>query len=252
MAIIGSKYMVVGVSGAGKSFALQGLKNAFVVYADTKKRFPLKLPHTNVYPYKEFVTKQGGKVVNNLPPKAIEYSGMQDFKQQIIQKLMIYKEKNGKFPQTIAFDAITNIYKMINDYIKKTTKNVYGSHSADTARDTDDFMSWIERTFIAKGINIVFLAHAVVNPETGEYQVATSGSKTFENTGGFMGMLNYASFIYTNDGQRLIAHKDVEYATVCRSMLEDIEDFEDAEDFDIQKMIDKISKNESETDDNIY
>lgn len=242
---IASKYMIVGAAGAGKSYALKGLQNAFVIYADTKKRFPLKIPHTNVYAYNEFVTISNGKRINNLPNKAIEYKGMTQFKKDLIDKITTYHKLKGKLPETIAFDAITNIYKMINDYIKKTTKNVFGSHSADTARDLDDFLAWIERTFISKGINIVFLAHSISNQESGEPQVATSGSKTFENTGGFMGACNYVSYIHVQDGERLIAHKDLEYASVCRSMLVDIEEFESALDFNIQDMITKIKEFEN-------
>ena len=251
MSKIGSKLLIVGVSGAGKSMSLTTLKDAFVFYADTKKRFPLNIPHTNIYANKEFVSRKNGKVINELPAKAIEYNGMTQFKKDMLEKIKAYKAIKGSLPKVIAFDAVTNLYKMVQDYICTTTKNNYGSHSADTAKEIDEFLSWIERVIISKGIHVVFLAHAIVNKETGALQVATSGSKTFENTGSFVGGVNYASYVYVKDGMRLIAHKDLEYATVCRSMLTDIEDFEDALDFNLQDMLDKISEFEAKAEDNI-
>jgi len=246
----GSKLLIIGKAGAGKSYSLKKLEDAYVFYADTKKRFPLDMIHTNIFTYKAFVTKKNGKVVNAIPSKAIEYQGMSKFKQSLLEKLKAYKALKGHLPKTVAFDAITNIYKMVGDYIQKTTKNNYGSHSADTARDVDDFLDWIERILISKGINVVFLAHAIVNRETGLLQVATSGSKTFENTGGFFGSFNYASYVYVHDGIRLIAHKDLEYSDVCRSMLDDILETEDATDFNIQGMLDKIREQENKNNDN--
>ena len=183
-----AKILITGKPSSGKTHSLKTLQNAYTVYADTKKRFPLDLVHTNVYPYKEFrkTKKVDGKVitVNELPDKAIEYCGINDFIKKVMGKLAAYKKAKGKLPDTVAFDAITNIYKMIHDYICTTTQNVYGSHSADTARDLDIFLAWIERELIARGINVVLLAHVVENKDTGYLQVATSGSKTFENTGG--------------------------------------------------------------------
>ena len=246
-----AKYLLIAQSGGGKSMALSKLENAFVFYADTKKRFPLKMPHANIYGYKEFSSVVGGKVVNNLPDKAIEYKGIKSFKSSMLSKLKAYKEVKGTYPSTVAFDTATNLYKMVNDHIKLSTKNVYGSHSNDTALAMDEFLSWIERTLVSVGINVVFLAHAVVEPDTGIPRVATSGSKSFEATGSFFGAFNYASYLYIKDGMRLIAHKDLEYPHVCRNML-DVVEFEDALDFNIQDMINKISEFESEADDNVF
>lgn len=180
----GAMYMIVGHSGAGKSLATKELNNALYFYADTKKAFPFKKLHVNIYPYGAFRTKKAGKTINTIPEKAIEYVGMHDFKTQLIKKIKTYKAAKGKLPETIVFDAITNIYKMLNDYIKTTTKNVYGSHSADTATAVDEFMAWIQKSVISKGINVVFTAHTTINRESGEVEIATSGSKTFENVGG--------------------------------------------------------------------
>lgn len=249
----GEKLLVTGVSGAGKSSTLSKLEDAYVIYADTKKVFPFSIPHTNVYAYKEFRKKKKidgkVKVVNELPEKSIEYTGIDNFLKDLSSKLVTYKKVKGKLPKTIAFDAITNIYKMINDYICTTTKNNYGSHSADTAKDTDKFLSWIEREIIGRGINVVLLAHVVINRETGDLQVATSGSKTFENTGGFMGTVNYASYVYTtDDGVRMVSNKDNEFSTVSRSLLKDVEESVMLEDFNIQDMLNAIKKESSEAE----
>ena len=245
-----AKILITGVAGAGKTYTLTTLTDAFVVYADTKKRFPLDIPHTNVFPFREFrkIKKVNGKTVvtNNIPDKAIEYNGIQDFTSKIVNKMLIYNKLKGHLPKTVAFDAITNIYKMINDYVTTTTKNVYGSHSADTARDADIFLAWVERELIARGINVVFLAHVIVNRESGDLQVATSGSKTFENTGGFMGVCNYASYVHVNEGARLVANKSNESSTVCRSMLPDVSELEPVEEFNLQNMLEQIREYESQ------
>jgi len=242
---LGVQYLFIGVAGAGKSSAMKHLDDAFVVYADTKKTFPLNMVHTNVYGYGEFRKKKGGKIINNLPSKAIEYCGIDKFTNELMAKIVKYKKVKGHLPKTVAFDAITNVYKMINGYITKTTKNIYGSHSADTARDTDKFLSWIQRELVARGINVVFLAHALKVED--ELSVATTGSKTFDNIGGFFGSCNYASYIHVKEGQRYIAHKDMDYSGVCRSLLPDVEEFEYADDFNMQNMIDAIKEYESKT-----
>jgi hypothetical protein len=204
----------------------------------------------NVFSHKEFVSKVNGKVVNAIPPKAIEYNGMTHFKKDMLNKIKTYREVKGKLPLTIAFDTVTNLYKMVNDYVCTTTKNNFGSHSADTAKEMDSFLSWVEKVLVSKGINVIFLAHALTNKETGVLQIATSGSKTFESTGGFYGSVNFCSYLYVKDGMRLIAHRDLEYVSVCRSMLTDIEDFESIDDFSIQDMIDKVNAFEAKAEEN--
>ena len=237
---LGAYYMITSKSGGGKTTATKDLNNALYIYADSHKAFSFKKPHVNVYPFGAFRVKSGGKTVNNLPKKAVEYEGMNKFKSALIGKLKAYKEIKGSYPETVVFDAITNVYKMINDYIKQTTKNVYGSHSTDTARDVDDFLSWVHKVLLSKGINVIFTAHTVVNQETGLEQVATTGSKTFENVGSFFGQMDYVSYIHIQDGVRLISHKDLNHPTVCRSLLEDVAELEPIEDFNCQEMIDKI------------
>ena len=239
---IGAFYIITGFSGAGKSVATKDLEDAYYIYADSNKAFPFKALHTNIYPYGSFKTKKQGKTVNELPDKAIEYTGMDTFKKQLISKLKAYKAVKGALPKTIVLDAVTNLYKMVNDYIKKTTKNVYGSHSADTARDVDAFMAWTQKTLIARGINVVFTAHAITNRETGIVEIATSGSKSFENVGSFFGATDACSYIHVTDGVRIISHKDLNYPTVCRNMLEDIVDMELIEDFDLQSMLDLLKE----------
>lgn len=239
---IGSFYILTGFSGAGKSVATKDLEDAYYIYADSNKAFPFKAIHTNVYPYGAFRIKKQGKTINDIPAKAIEYTGMDDFKKQLISKLKAYKEIKGALPKTVVLDAITNLYKMVNDFIKQTTKNVYGSHSSDTARDIDSFMAWIQKTLISRGINVVFTAHAIPNRETGIVEIATSGSKSFENVGSFFGATDACSYIHVTDGARLISHKDLNYPTVCRNMLEDVADMEPIEDFDLQGMLDKLKE----------
>jgi len=249
---VGSKYLLVGLSSAGKSMALIKLKDAFVFYADTKKRFPLNMPHANIYSYREFVSKVNGKTVNALPDKAIEYTGMQPFQDAMINKLLAYHGVNGRLPATIAFDAVTNIYKMIADHIRITTKNVYGSQAVDIAKAMDEFLAWVERELVGRGINVVFLAHAVIEPETGQPIIAATGSKTFDSTGGILGAFNYASYLHVKDGIRLIAHKDLAFPRACRSMLPDVLDDEDAEGFDAQAMIDDIRAFENKQEAMVY
>lgn len=243
----GIKLLITGVASSGKSSTLRSLKDAYVIYADTKKAFPFSMIHTNVYTYREFTRRKkvDGKfvTVNEIPEKAIEYSGMDEFLKAITAKLALYKKAKGELPKTIAFDAITNIYKMVSDYVTSTTKNVYGSHSADTARDTDKLLSWIERELIGRGINVVLLAHVVINRETEVPQIATSGSKMFENTGGFLGSVNYASYVYTDkDGTRMVSNNDAQYASVSRSLLQSVVETETLEEFNLQEMLNRIAQ----------
>lgn len=56
------------------------------------------------------------------------------------------------------------------------------------------------------------------------------------------GAFDVVSYIHVTDGVRLISHKDLNYPTVCRSLLEDVVEMETAEDFSCQIMIDAIKE----------
>ena len=65
-----------------------------------------------------------------------------------------------------------------------------------------------------------------------------------------MGAANYASYVYVQDGERLVANKSNEFSTVCRSMLPDVEEVVPAEEFNLQQMLERIKEYESGLSDN--
>jgi len=238
------KLMVSGEGGAGKSILLKDLKDSLVIYADTKKEFPLQMMHTNIYEYKAFANK-------SVPRGGFEYSGMNGLIKHIMQKLVAYKKIKGKLPESIAFDAVTNIYAFVNHHIKATTKNVFGSQAVDIEKEMGLFLSFIERELIPRGVDVIFLSHSVVmqNGDDLSVKISTTGSKTFESTGGLFATFNEAIYLNTLNGIKIVHSRNPLYPNVCRSMLTDVPDFELYSDFSIAERLEAIRGNMVDTGD---
>lgn len=220
---------------------LSDLKESLVVYADTKKEFPLQMMHTNIYEYKTFNKKE-------IPRGAYEYSGMQGLIKHIMQKLSAYKKLKGKLPESVAFDAVTNIYAFVNHHIKATTKNVYGSQAVDIEKEMSLFLSFVERELIPRGIDVIFLSHTVTmqNGEDLEVKISTTGSKTFEATGGLFATFNEVIYLNTTNDIKIVNSRNPQYPNVCRSMLSEVPDFELYDDFSITDRLEAIRSNMSD------
>lgn len=76
-----------------KSTITSKLRNALVINMDHKE-YGFKVPHANLK----------------------EYLGMDVLLQTITEKLMAYKDKFGKYPETIVFDTVTQMYSSMQKF----------------------------------------------------------------------------------------------------------------------------------------
>ena len=72
------------------------------------------------------------------------------------------------------------------------------------------------------------------------------------NIKGFLGSVNYATYIHVDKGVRIVEHKNPEFAGVCRNMLTDIADSELADEFDIQKLLSDVVTHENKSNSAVY
>ena len=209
----GIKFLVSGVERSTKTTTTSKIKDALVISIDNKK-YPFKVPHWN----------------------ANEYVGMEHFKKTILDKIDKYKEKFGKLPKTIVFDTVTVLYSKINEYANKT-KSGYEIHSLIN-KETLDFNSFVENTLVFNGLNVVIVAHTIMDGETARYIIPASGA--FAKAGSWLGTVDNAIYIGLKGNQFYVYHKDLKYP--CRSVIDELPEAQPAKEYDINKHIELMEE----------
>ena len=213
------KFLLTGVERSGKTTITSKVKDGFIFSFDTKK-YPFKVPHVNIP----------------------EFTGFDDLEDLINNKIVQYEEKMGKYPETIVFDTVTSLYTMITEWANNRF-NGFDIHSAIN-KATLAFNSYIEKTLIANGINVVIIAHTILDIETKKYIVPASGA--FAKSGSWLGAVDEASYVEIKSNKFLIHHTNLKFP--CRSTLEGIEESQHVEEYDINEHIkalrDKHNHNE--------
>jgi len=211
------KLLVVGESNSGKTTVTSKLEKALVVSIDGKT-YPYKVPHY----------------------RPATYSGIENFKNEMISKLKSYKEKYGERPQTIVFDTVTKLYEEMYKYAQKNFKG-FDVHNA-IANDTLSFNDLIEDFLIANGVNVVIIAHVVWEKDTNSWVVPATGA--FAKSGSWLSLVDESSFIYKQGNSRMISHSEMKYP--CRTTC-DMPVKEKIDEYDInvhmKKLMDKQSEN---------
>lgn len=207
------KYLLSGLSNAGKTTLLSSLKDAFVISHDGKN-FPFPIPHTNV----------------------AEFSSSAELNKLITEKVQLYKAKNGKLPATLAIDSVSKIFDTLYDIcnVKHSGFKIY----SELNKEIHEFTDFIQNTLIANGINVVLLSHATYDSETSQYILVGKGD--FSKRGGFLAEVDFADFIETKNNKRVIHHKSTKFPARC--LLSDMPDSQPIEEFVLQEYIDKLTK----------
>lgn len=210
-----AKVLITGVANSGKTTLLKSLKNVLVVSRDGKP-FSLELPHFN------------------MP----EYLKIDELLNILQEKLEVYKDKMGKYPDTVAFDSVSRIF---TDIETSCSKRFNGYEVwANVNKEINIFLDAINQLQEA-GYNVVLVAHAVWDENAKKYIETCKGS--FAKIGGFLSTTDYAINIDIVGNKRILTHRG---NSLSRTLLDDIPEKEDATKFNLQDYLDKI-KTKSET-----
>ena len=204
-----AKILITGMPNTGKTTLLKSLKNA-LVFARDGKPFSLELPHVNV----------------------TEYTNMNNFLVLVSDKLEVYNQKFGTYPETIVFDSVSRIF---TDVETSCSKRFNGYEVwANVNKEIQAFLEAIN-SMQEGGFNIVLIAHAVWDENAKKYIETCKGS--FAKIGGFLSVVDYALNIDLVGSKRIITHRG---SSLSRTLLDDIPDKEDSNSFNLQEYIDKI------------
>jgi hypothetical protein len=212
------KYLISGLERSGKTTATSKIEDALIVSIDMKK-YPFKKPHVNIK----------------------EYEGMNNFIDRINETIVKYKEKFGEFPKSIVFDTVTSLYTLITKY-SMDKFNGFNIHS-NISKETLMFNDYVENTLLENGVNVVIIAHAVWDQDTGRYYIPATGA--FAKSGSWLGAVDEASFIEFKNNKYSIYHNDGKFP--CRTTL-DIKVKESIEEWDINEHIEKLKNSHNDNE----
>ena len=195
-----SKLLITGLEATGKTTLTAGLEKALVVSVDGKT-YPFKVPHY----------------------RPSEYTGLVNFKAELIEKLKAYKAKYGEKPQTVVFDTVTKLYENMYKYAQKNFKgfDVHNTISVETL----SFNDMIEDLLIANDVNVVITAHVIFDEKTTRYTVPATGQ--FAKSGSWLSLVDNASFIFVQGNNRMIAHSELKYPSRTTVDMEKVQKLSD-------------------------
>ncbi len=217
----GVKLLIVGLSNSGKSTLTSNIEKSMFIAVDGKA-FPFDNPHYRVD----------------------EWNGIVDFRNTLVEKIKSYREKYGELPKTVVLDTVTKLYEHIYEYCQDNYKG-FDQFNA-LIRETLALNKVIESTLVNKGINVVVVAHATFNQGTNNYEIPAKGQ--FAESGGWLSVVDNASFLYVLGNERYIAHKELKFP--CRSTL-DLPDSEMLFKYDINKHIEMLQNQANKSESNV-
>ena len=191
------KLLINGKAGAGKTDLLRTLgKESFVVSRDAKS-FSLKVPHMLVDTFYDMKTLCFGGDMT-IDGKKTHIDGIMD-------KLSLFNERFGYYPEIVAIDSVSQIFM---DVIDKASQkpNVYGSQGAEVTKEMAILTSFIHETLELNGISVILLNHVIEEKAdgkaTGNY--ISFGSGKFLEKGGFYSTVNESITIISEMKHRAV------------------------------------------------
>ena len=208
----GVKLLINALESTGKTTLTSNIENAMVVAIDSKP-YPYSIPH---YEFREF-------------------NGVVDFKNILVEKIKAYKEKYGKFPETVVIDTVTKLYELIYIWAESEYKG-FAIHNAISS-STLQLNTMLDKLLVDRGINLVVTAHVQFDVNTNRFVVPATGQ--FAKSGSWMSIVDNASYLFIQGNERWIAHKDLQYP--CRSTL-DLKAKDLLNNYDVNEHISQLSK----------
>lgn len=215
----GIKLGVIALENSGKTTLISNIKNALVVSTDNKA-FRGKVPHF----------------------RYSEYLGLEDLFNTISIKIGIYQDKYGKLPKSLVIDSVTHLANSMEKYW--SNKATGFSIWSGLGKDILAFNAFLENDIIPEGINVIFTSHCQFDKDIGKYQISAPGN--FGKNGSWLSVTDNAVFIEVKGNKRVIHHTNPRFP--CRSNLENIQESQDINDYDINKHIIALENNNKESE----
>jgi len=210
------KLLINGLAGAGKTELLRTLgTETFVVSRDAKK-FALPIPHMLVDTYYDMDTLlYGGKIKDD--------DGNDQTILGIADKLELYAEKFGQYPENVAIDSVSQIFMDVIDKAS-LTPNVYGSQGAEITKEIGKLTQFVHEFLELNGINVILINHVIEEKEDGKLtgELIPFGSGKFLQKGGFFSTTNESVTLVLEGSQRAVYLRDPRKQ--ARTMLPDLPD----------------------------
>lgn len=214
------KLLLSAFESSGKSTLTSKLTDALVINMDHKE-YSFKVPHANIK----------------------DYQGMDALLTTVGEKITNYKDKFGKYPKTVVFDTVTQMYSSMQKYNADKYKG-FDVHTNNN-RDTLAFNEFIENSLIPSDINVVIVAHTAYDEATARHVIPATGA--FAKAGSWLSVVNDAVFIEKKPNKLVVHTSGLKYP--ARSTLSDIETNIDIENYDLQAHLDKLSSTKIEAED---
>lgn len=213
------KLLVSAFEASGKSNITSQLEDVLVFNFDHKE-YSFKVPHANLK----------------------SYDGMADLIQQMTTKIQAYHEKFGKYPKSIVFDTVTQMYSSMQKYNADKYKG-FDIHSMN-GKETLDFNEFIESSIIPSGINAIIVAHTLYDESTARHIIPATGA--FAKAGSWLSVVNDAVFIEKKPNKLVVHTSGLKYP--ARSTLPDLETGIDIENYNLQDHLNKLASVKLEAD----
>jgi len=206
------KLLVSAFESSGKSTITSKLKDVLVINMDHKE-YGFKIPHANIK----------------------EYEGMEALLSTVGEKITAYKDKFNRYPATVVFDTVTQMYSSMQKYNADKYKG-FDVHTNNN-RDTLAFNEFIEKTLIPSEINVIVVAHTSYDEATARHIIPATGS--FAKAGSWLSVVNDAIFIEKKSNKLVVHTSGLKYP--ARSTLEDLPTAVNIEEYDLQEHLDKLA-----------
>ncbi len=187
----GVKLLVCALESVGKTTMTSKLEKSMVIAIDSKP-YPFNVPHYEVR----------------------EFNGVIDFKNVLIDKIKVYKEKFGELPKTVILDTVTKLYELIYLWAEDNYKG-FDQHNA-ISKATLQLNSMLDKLLVDRGINLVVTAHTQYDINTNRFIIPATGA--FKNSGSWLSVVDNAVYMYILGTERMVAHNDVKFP--CRTTLD--------------------------------
>lgn len=218
------KVLVSGYENTGKTTLISKLDDALLINCDNKS-------YNGSLPFAKYN----------------DYKGIEDFKKFVNSKIKLYKEKYKKLPKFLIIDTVTHLYTNMVAYCNRAFRGFDIHKNLNT--DTLELNKYIEDTLLANNINVVIVAHCIVDQKTDKHTIYANGS--FKDSGSWLSVVQEALYIERSKDVHKV-HIKSDYLP-ARSLLE-WKEYEDGNvdfnEFDFKNYTDILLKNSDKVQEN--
>ena len=210
-----TKLLIAGLPNTGKTTLLQSLNNVLVFARDGKK-YPFPQPHVNVE----------------------SFTYVSELLEVIEEKIHTFKEKMGKYPDTVVIDSMS---KILLDIESTTCARVKSFPYGVVNGEISALMAFIE-TNLTDNFNIILVSHAIFDPDTENYNLVNPGG-SWGKKGGILSEVDQSIFIEIIGKKRVIHLRNANMT--ARTTIEELPDKVNEKDFCLQEHLDLLQKHQS-------